>query len=148
MTNSDGVTRRSALAATGVAVTGGVAGFVVARNSDAADARKGSTAANAYGDAPAPSGKLLTALDKVPENGGVVIGSVVVTRGSGEDVHAFSAVCPHQGCLVDRVADGSIDCPCHGSRFDASSGKRVAGPAKSPLSEVPVTVRDGSVYST
>jgi nitrite reductase/ring-hydroxylating ferredoxin subunit len=144
---SDGVTRRSALTATGTVVVGGVVGFVVARNSAAARDAKGTTAANAYGNTPASSGKVLTALDKIPANGGVVVGRVVVTRGAGEDVHAFSAVCPHQGCLVDRVANGTIDCPCHGSRFDATTGKRVGGPARGPLTAVSVTVRDGQVYS-
>jgi Rieske Fe-S protein len=144
---SDGVTRRSAMTAAGTVVLGGVVGFVVARNSDAADDAKGTTAANAYGDTPASSGTVLAALDKIPANGGLVVGRVVVTRGAGEDVHAFSAVCPHQGCLVDRVANGTIDCPCHGSRFDATTGKRVAGPARSPLPAVPVTVRDGQVFS-
>jgi Rieske Fe-S protein len=144
---SDGVTRRSALSATGTVVVGGVVGFVVARSSDAAHAANGTTAANAYGDAAPSSGKLLTALDRVPANGGVVVGRVVVTRGSGEDVHAFSAVCTHQGCLVDRVSNGTIDCPCHGSRFDATNGKPVGGPAQSALAAVAVTVRDGQVYS-
>jgi Rieske Fe-S protein len=103
-------------------------------------------AANAYGDT-GSSGKLIAALDKVPQGGGVVVGKLVLTRGSADDVHAFSAVCTHQGCLVDRVANGTIDCPCHGSKFDATTGKVLAGPAPSPLVEVAVSVRDGSVYS-
>ncbi|MFN2560979.1 MAG: Rieske (2Fe-2S) protein [Jatrophihabitans sp.] len=144
---SDEVTRRSALTATGTVVVGGVVGFVVARNSAVAKDAKGTTAANAYGNAPAAAGKALAPLEKIPANGGLVVGRVVLTRGAGIDVHAFSAVCPHQGCLVDRVANGTIDCPCHGSRFDATTGKRVAGPAQSPLAAVAVTVRDGQVFS-
>jgi Rieske Fe-S protein len=145
---SDGVTRRSALTATGIAAVGGVAGFVVASNSDAAKTAKGTTAANAYGDAPAQSGRRLAALADVPDGGGVILKkpAVVLTR-QGADVRAFSAVCPHQGCLVQTVTSKSIDCPCHGSRFDPKTGDVLAGPAPRGLPRVVVTVRDGEVFS-
>jgi Rieske Fe-S protein len=61
-------------------------------------------------------------------------------------VRAFSATCPHQGCPVSTVANGTIDCPCHGSRFDAKTGAVVAGPAPRGLTPVAVVVRDGGVY--
>jgi Rieske Fe-S protein len=148
MSAAEGVTRRSALTATGVAAVGGVAGFVLARNSDAATSKKGTTAANAYGDTPAGGGQRLAAVADIPDGGGKVLDdpAVVLTR-RGTEVHAFSAVCTHQGCRVDKVANGVIDCPCHGSRFDAATGRVVAGPAPSPLPAVPVTVRAGEVFS-
>jgi len=72
----------------------------------------------------------------------------VLTRTVDGELHAFSAVCTHQGCTVDRVADGTIDCPCHGSRFDALTGAVTHGPATIPLPPVAVVVRDGQVYSS
>jgi Rieske Fe-S protein len=75
----------------------------------------------------------------------VIVGNVVVTK-SGSQVHAFSSTCTHQGCQVNKVSGGRIDCPCHGSVFDASTGAVVAGPAPSPLPPVAVTVRNGEVF--
>ena len=60
----------------------------------------------------------------------------------------FTAVCTHQGCLVARVEDGEIDCPCHGSRFDALTGAVRNGPAARPLAPVVVVVLGGNVYSS
>jgi Rieske Fe-S protein len=133
-----------------VAAAGAVAGFLAAGASSAARARPGTTAANAYGPAAGGTGTALLPLDRVPAGGGVVLDrpAIVLTRGQGDDVHAFSAVCTHQGCTVDRVADGTIDCPCHGSRFDATTGAVVHGPAQRALPTVAITVRQGTIYTS
>jgi Rieske Fe-S protein len=93
---------------------------------------------------------MLVSVDRVPVGGGVVLGKekVVVTRPTADDVRAFSAVCTHQGCTVNSVADGTIDCPCHGSSFDAATGAVRHGPAARPLPEVPVVVRAGTVFAS
>jgi Rieske Fe-S protein len=142
------MSRRSLLVGFATAVVGGVAGFAVARASGAANGAPIGSAANGYGPPAHAQPKLLAWLSKVPIGGGVVLSSdtVVLTRGSTGPVHAFSAVCTHQGCLVNQVSDGTIDCPCHGSRFNAETGAVVAGPAPRPLPAVAITVRDGGVY--
>jgi Rieske Fe-S protein len=99
--------------------------------------------------APSATGTDLGPVTDIPENGGTVFDDqeIVVTRSSGTTVHGFSAVCTHQGCLVSRVSEGEITCPCHGSAFDATTGAVLRGPAQKPLPAVPVKVVNGSVVT-
>ena len=61
------------------------------------------------------------------------------------DFVAYSAICTHQACTV-AYKDGNLACPCHGSVFDPANGAAViAGPASSPLPEIPVKVEGGEV---
>jgi Rieske Fe-S protein len=51
-------------------------------------------------------------------------------------VHAFSAVCPHMGCVVRwNGEEKSFDCPCHGSRF-TKEGVVINGPATIGLERI------------
>ncbi|MGZ4545624.1 MAG: QcrA and Rieske domain-containing protein [Blastococcus sp.] len=144
------LSRRGVLRGSVAAALGAVGGYLVARTSAAARSVRGATAANAYGPSTMQGGHLLIALDRVPNGGGVILkdAGLVLTRSADGAVHAFSAVCTHQGCTVATVAAGTIDCPCHGSRFDAITGAVRLGPAARPLAGVPVTVRAGNVYSS
>ncbi|MDT4938195.1 MAG: hypothetical protein QOG80_1866 [Pseudonocardiales bacterium] len=144
------LTRRSALQGVGVIAAGGVGGYLVARNSAAAKTKRGTTAANAYGADTAKGGRRLATLADIPTGGGLIVDSppVVLVRGPGDEVHAFSSVCTHQGCTVDKVSRGQIACPCHGSTFDATTGAVTGGPAPRPLPMIAVVVRDGAVYTS
>ncbi len=84
----------------------------------------------------------------VPVGGGVVNADakVVVTQPTAGAYKAFSAVCTHQGCIVSKVADGTIHCPCHGSQFDISTGAPTsASPAKKALPAKTATLNGGTV---
>ena len=142
------LSRRAVIGGAAVAVVGGVVGWLFARNSAAAQ-RSAPAAANGYQFQPSGVGRKLVPLASVPVGGGVVVSSarVVLTRDAAGALHAFSAVCTHQGCIVSSVRRGTIDCPCHGSRFDASTGAVVAGPAPAPLPAVSVEVTGGVVYA-
>lgn len=59
---------------------------------------------------------------------------------------AFSAICTHLGCTV-APAGNRLDCPCHGSVFDAFTGKNLSGPAPRPLPGVVVHVAAGQVLT-
>jgi len=61
------------------------------------------------------------------------IPSILVRSASGE-FYAFNAICTHLRCTVQYRSDWEqIWCACHGSRFAASSGRPLAGPAPAPL---------------
>jgi Rieske Fe-S protein len=71
--------------------------------------------------------------------------NVVVTQPSQGDFKCFSAICTHQGCPVQSVSGGTINCNCHGSRFSIQDGSVVQGPATAPLPEKKVTVKGGEI---
>jgi Rieske Fe-S protein len=70
---------------------------------------------------------------------------VVVTQPSRGQFRAFSAVCTHVGCVLDEVAGGTIDCPCHGSKFRITNGTVVTGPASRPLPKKQIAITDGRI---
>lgn len=88
------------------------------------------------------------ALSDIPENASTLVNFggqqpfVLIVRGSGEDIEAYSGYCTHNGCAL-RHAETELDCPCHGSRFDAATGEVLVGPATTHLPAVAVTVEDG-----
>jgi Rieske Fe-S protein len=81
---------------------------------------------------------------EVPVGSGLIVGEVVVTQAAAGEFKGFSSTCTHAGCTVNEVADGTINCPCHGSKFNLD-GSVAAGPATKPLASQPVTVQGDSI---
>ncbi|WP_198358746.1 Rieske (2Fe-2S) protein [Streptomyces fildesensis] len=92
-------------------------------------------------------GDALAKTADIPVGGGKIFADqkVVVTQPTAGNFKAFSAVCTHQGCAVSDVADGTINCPCHGSKFNIADGSVANGPATKPLAAAKVTVAGGSL---
>jgi Rieske Fe-S protein len=82
----------------------------------------------------------LVAVADVPEGGGVIKGDYVITQPAKGTFKAFSKVCTHQGCDVNKIDGGVISCPCHGSEFSIEDGSVKGGPAPKGLPETKVKV--------
>ena len=65
--------------------------------------------------------------------------------GSGDEIRAFSSVCPHLGCSVKlRESADVFECPCHDSEF-GSDGAYRAGPSRRGLDELPTEIVAGEL---
>ncbi|MFI1101241.1 Rieske (2Fe-2S) protein [Streptomyces melanogenes] len=95
-----------------------------------------------------PPGDVLAKTSDIPVGGGKVFAAekVVVTQPEQGTFKAFSAICTHQGCTVKDVADGTINCPCHGSKYRVADASVAAGPAPRPLPPERITVENGSIH--
>jgi nitrite reductase/ring-hydroxylating ferredoxin subunit len=133
-----------ASAASGGASAGAAAG---AASSGASAAASGAAGAGASSGSGTSAGTALAATSEIPMGGGKVFAAekVVVTQPVSGTFKAFSAVCTHMQCIVDRVANGTIDCPCHGSKFKIADGAVAAGPAPSPLPAESIKVEGGKI---
>ena len=104
---------------------------------------------NPGGSATRSSGSASDAIkvSDIPVGGGKVFeaAQVVVTQPRSGEFKAFSAICTHQGCLVANVAHGTINCTCHGSSYNMTTGAVTAGPAPAPLPSRTATVSGGSI---
>ncbi|MEV7544286.1 Rieske (2Fe-2S) protein [Streptomyces sp. NPDC089915] len=91
----------------------------------------------------------LGAVTEVPVGGAKLFREqkVVVSCPAEGQYKAFSAQCTHAGCVLDKIDKGEGNCPCHGSRFDVTTGKVLQGPAAEPLPAVPVKAENGKLIA-
>lgn len=83
----------------------------------------------------------------VPAGGGLILEDpqIVITQPTAGEFKGFSSICTHQGCPVDNVTDGTINCACHGSMYSIKDGSVVGGPAPAPLPEQKIAVEGKSI---
>ena len=132
----------------GAAVTGVAAPLLVACGSDDEPSGSAGTSGSASEtggsseSSGAAAGGTTVATSDVPVEGGVILADemLVVTQPAEGEFKAFSAVCTHQGCPVQSVSEGTINCSCHGSKFSIEDGSVVNGPATSALESKSVSV--------
>lgn len=122
------------------------AGMLAAGATLAACAGKDDSApAGAQAPVGGPAGELAKTAD-VPVGGGVIVGDTVITQPTAGNFVGLSSTCTHAGCKVGNVSDGTINCPCHGSRFGLD-GSVSGGPATQPLPSKPVRVEGDSIVA-
>jgi Rieske Fe-S protein len=147
--------RRTLLAGAGAACAATLAGCARYNSNNGINAAPSAASSSApagsgTGAAPASSAgpAVLTTTSQVPVGGGEILTGqkIVVTQPQAGTFKAFSAVCTHQGCIVDAVANGTIDCPCHGSQYSITTGDVVSGPAPRPLPAKVIKVSGSSVF--
>ncbi|TGB10684.1 Rieske (2Fe-2S) protein [Streptomyces sp. MZ04] len=94
-----------------------------------------------------PAAEELAKTTDIPVGGGKIFKDkkVVVTQPEEGDFKGFSAVCTHSGCTVGEVADGTINCPCHGSKYRVADASVADGPAPRPLPPQKITVTGKSI---
>ncbi|MCF3965435.1 Rieske (2Fe-2S) protein [Streptomyces fuscigenes] len=141
------VTRRTVVAAAGAA---GLSAALVAcgNGSDSASGSDGPSGSDgATAGSAKESGGVLAKKSDIPEGGGKIFADqkVVVTQPKADEFKAFSAVCTHQGCTVASISDGTIQCPCHGSRYSIVDGSVKGGPAPKPLPPEQIKVSGDSI---
>ncbi len=124
------------IAAAGVAVP------VIAACGSSSGTRTGNGASTGSGPA-APVAGIPTS--DIPVGGGAIYPDerLVVTQPRAGVFKAFDSTCTHSGCLVNKVEDGLIQCPCHGSKYSIEDGSVQDGPAPTPLPAKSVKV-DGT----
>lgn len=140
---SAGGTRRGLLIGAGLA---GMAGLAAACG-EAGGSGSGSGSGDADGGGDGGAGTALASVSEIPVGGGKVFedAKVVVCQPRQGEFTAFSAACTHRGCSVGSVTGGTINCPCHGSKFKITDGSVASPPADEPLAQKKVTVQGGKI---
>ena len=144
--------RRALLAGAGVTCAAMLAGCTTYAPATSGTATSVSGSAPATGDSAAtgsaPAAGALAATSQVPDGGGKIIDgkNIVITQPHSGLFKAFSAICTHEGCIVSSVSNGTINCPCHGSKFSIKDGSVVNGPATTPLGAIAIKVEGTSIF--
>ncbi|TPG17879.1 Rieske (2Fe-2S) protein [Pedococcus bigeumensis] len=143
--STTGPSRRTVLTSVGLA---GVGVTALAGCGSAEDAA--GTAASSAKDAATDAVKDAISKATIPVGGGKIFADqkVVVTQPTSGDFKAFSAICTHQACVVSDIANGTINCACHGSEYDITTGAVKKGPATKALPEKSVTVSGDGITVT
>jgi len=126
----------------------GIGGMgVVGLTASACSGGPGSASASTHSTGEANDAGVVAATADIPVGGGKIFTDqhIVVTQPTQGEFKGFTNICPHAQCAVGDVSNGQIICPCHGSRFNISTGAVVDGPASTPLPRRAISVDNGKI---
>lgn len=89
-----------------------------------------------------PKKPILISIDKPVSGSGFLITTRFILFDREAKCWALPRKCTHLGCRLNYHEEKDIlECPCHQSQFHAETGEVLKGPAKKPLSFLPVEKR-------
>jgi Rieske Fe-S protein len=129
----------------GLGAAGALAACGTAESPNGSDATSGAADPSTEGGSSTGGAAGIASTADVPVGGGLVVDETVIVQPTADEFLAFSAVCPHQGAIVEAPdADGNIICPRHQSTWTIE-GELEEGPAEVNLPAVEITVEDGQI---
>jgi Rieske Fe-S protein len=140
------------LAACGTS-TGGNSSGTDFSNQPAPAGSAGAQATGAGGSTAGPNsggaagGASIAKVADVKVGSGIITADYVITQPVAGTFKAFTKVCPHAGCDVNKVDGGVISCPCHGSQFSIKDGSVTTGPATQGLTSKAVKVDGANIVT-
>lgn len=62
-------------------------------------------------------------------------------------IYATTDICSHKHCLLTggTLSQTTIECPCHGGKFDITTGAALALPCVIPIKTYPVRITDQNI---
>lgn len=93
--------------------------------------------------------KVLT-LNNLPRNSMKhvdVLGIPLAIYNIADKIYATTDICSHKRCfLTDGFLEGTtVECPCHGGKFDIKTGAVLALPPNAPIKTYPVRIVDDDI---
>lgn len=73
--------------------------------------------------------------------------NIAVSRDEDGSFTAYSTLCTHASCPINRLKGTKLICPCHGSEFDATTGRVLREPAVAPLTPLSGEARNGTIVA-
>lgn len=62
-------------------------------------------------------------------------------------IYATTDICSHKQCLLTdgTLSENIIECPCHGGKFDVTTGAVLALPPVTPIKTYPLRITDQNI---
>jgi nitrite reductase/ring-hydroxylating ferredoxin subunit len=130
------ITRRTLI------IRGGLSALALGALSSCTNYGSGAAPSQAGPSSAAAGAGVTTTKADIPVGSGKIFAEAqtVITQPKSGQFKAFTAICTHQQCTVANVTT-TINCNCHGSKFNITDGSVVNGPAQLPLAAKKLTAR-------